>query len=795
MRKEAIAFGIVMLMTASLMSVNYLTQSRETHQDIEQGFTVMSLNPLTELGAEETGPETRATWYGEFGYRRLIRLTGDGTTYTNFALRVDLNETMGFGATSFAHVLATGNDMRFTDSTSTEVQPKWREYWNYTNCDATIWVNLSTIADSGYTDYYMYYGDATSTTDTDAPGDVFLHWDTFSGSDYVLRKETQLNGPIDTSVIYKKSSIVRFQPDGETYWYEENNTLMGISIGYQEEEAPKRDTAYDHYLAYGSLWNDSHNYSICGAYCPTTIGGFTRFTNNPLINVSYGEDENPDTIKCTEPDWVTDITANDRKYIVVDDTYSYVIYYAGLNASRYSVCCANSSDATSLDNTYNKQGIMLDAEDVAWATDVRSPVVYMAGESDYRMFFAGFTESEHWEIGYATSTTIVGPWTEIGFPVFNDTAYGYAENSVFPNDVWGNGTQTWLAFAGLDDNLYFRQGIANCSESDPLVTWTNNRGFITYGESGMSDLDQGNCHYGSWIKINTGESTEYLTYYYTCTNATHVSMTNANAYNTSWVAHGTSNANYNLWDLDLDGDVGLFVDTNETYILNDFDDEYVEGGEDYHNLSITAECWMRGSGGEDNCSVIGRGGDATWSSRSHYASELNVSDDDVKAICSLAGTESVIDSDALHTTYATAGEQIQLNLWMMGDEVGAYTENMPDNYTGYANATDENHMNGMVGLLVHNCPIEFDWFRISNAGPSGGASWSFGTEAGQSTTPTGGGGGDDDTDYTHDDNPPNEQDDNLCCSSVILLGIAVATPTTGGIIKYKSRKRDKGLEK
>lgn len=791
MRKEIIAIGIVMLMTASAIGLTFSAHGDSNPPGEETTIKTMEKDghlPYS-IGPEEKRQDTRATWYNnDWDYRRLISLTGDGTLYTNYTMRVDLNDTMGFPASSFANVNALGTDIRFTDSNSVTLQPQWKEYWNDTWEDATIWVNLDTIAAAGTTNYYMYYGNTAATTNIDDPDSVFIHFDTFSGPGYTYRQMAETVGPIDSTAIYKKTGTVRFQPDGDTYWYEENNSLMGISVGNMIQYL--FTPTWDNYLAYGTLWNDSSNYSICGAFSDGTIDHFTRFVNNPIINVTYAGEDGGDSIKCTEPDWVTNITSDNRKIICDDDTYSYVIYYSGLNSTRWGICAANSTDSTNLDNTYTKQGVMLDASDVDWADEVRKPVVWQAGESDYRMLFAGYTTLLHWDIGYATSTTIMGPWTPVQFPVMNHTAYGWCEDSLIPTDVWGNATQTWMSFGAVDQNGYWRQGIANCSESDPLITWQMNRGHITYGESGMSDLDQGDCQYGSWLQINPGESGEYMTYYYTCTNTTHTSMSNANCYNTSWEHHGTSQSVYNLWDLDGDGNTGLYVDTNETYLLNTFGGDYEEGGADYHNLSISCEYWQRGSSQADNTSIIGRAGDAAFELRSHYATELNITGSQVNAICSLAGAESIVDNDTLADVFSSAGDQTQLNLWMMGGEIASYVENMPDNYTGYANGSDANHMNGEVGILCHNCPVEFDYFRVCNAGPSGGTTWAFGSESQPASVPGGGGGAtsEDDIDYTQDTETPPNDDESTCCGSIGLMLGACFTAT--GVACWRSYAND-----
>ena len=126
--------------------------------------------------------------------------------------------------------------------------------------------------------------------------------------------------PLASGTMYEKSHEVNFQLDGDTYYYEQNNTMEGVSITY--------NTTWN-YMVYGSLFNNSNNYSINGAESETA-GSWTRFANNPLINVSYGGDL-PDSLKCAEPDWVHNISSTYRKQIEDDATNNNVIYYTSVN--------------------------------------------------------------------------------------------------------------------------------------------------------------------------------------------------------------------------------------------------------------------------------------------------------------------------------------------------------------------------------------------------------------------------------------------------------------------------------
>jgi len=678
----ALALTVMVIMSAVAIS----TQTRAIDMEIGQ-----PTQPTYQIGPEEQRQDTRALWYNtNWGYRRLIRLTGTGTEYINYTMRIDLNTTNGFSTASFANMNALGTDKRILDSNSVTLQDTWTEYWNDTWEDATFYTKLDEIAAAGTTDYYMYYGNTAATSDMDNGPNTFLHFDDFSGDDYTNRAETQMSGPIATNVIYEKTSVTQFQPDGDTYWYEENNSLMGISLAYQDEPIV-RSPVYDHYLAYGSLWNDSMNYSICGASSDATVGTFERFTNNPIINISFGEHENPDSVKATEPDWVTNMTVGKRKQLVNDATYQFVIYYSGLNDTRWGIAAANSTSSNTPDCTWTKQGVLLDAEDVAWASEVRKPIVTKVGEADFRMVFSGY-DSGDWLLGYATSPGIMGPWTAFATSVMNLSAWGWDSIAITPTDLLGNGTQTWVSYAGVNAGGEGRQGIANCSEADPWLDWTKNRSHITYGNQYRSSTDQGDCQYGSWLVINDGLATEYLTFYHTVGNATHVSISDAKCLNTSWTAHGTQRASYTIWDADGDGDKSLYIDQNETYLLNDFNGSYEEGGADYHNITVTVDCWARGTGQVDNVSIIQRAGVAPWASRSHYASELNISDYKIDLVQALAGTETILDTETLDATYADRNDQILLNIWSMGTEMSSYTENMPDNHTGSANLSDDQHM-------------------------------------------------------------------------------------------------------
>lgn len=758
---------------------------------MKKALTILGM--LVLIGAMLAPCVTAVTpwWNDDWEYRMTYTITNGGSQ-ANTIVRIDLNSTTGgFNA---SNAKADGTDIRFVKNNQIHTLVQFREYYNQTLEQGGTFHILYPSLPVGDTTIWVYYGNPSAGDQSNGSA-VFTNFDTFSGTDYTNRLETPTVGPVDNATIYEKNAVVRFQPDGSTYWYEENTTMMGISMAYHDE--PLVRATYDHYLAYGSLWNDSSNYSICAAYSDNGYSGWSRFTNNPIVNISYGDDL-PDSLKCTEPDWMHNITHDYRKDLHIDTTYNYTLYYTSLNSTRYGICAVNSTTSLNPDCAWTKQGIMLDAVDVTWASEVRKPVVWCQGETDFRMLFAGL-DGTIWKIGYATAAGVLGPWSDTGYPVLNTTSgtHAWDNASVIPCDVWGNGTRTWVSYAGMDSNNDWRQGIAYCDDSDPLEDWTKYVGHVSFGNAYRSLTDADDCQYGSW---NIIPGTGALYYFHSMKNATHTSMGDAVALNTSWINHGTAQSVYNLWDPDGDGETGLYVDTNETYLLNDFNGTYEEGGAAYHNYSVTVDCWARGTDQADNVSVIARAGDAAWGSRSHYATELNITGSAVTTVLSLAGTETQVNTSSLADTFSENGDQVQLNIRCLGGEMYSYVENMPDNYTGEANGSNAQHINGMVGILAHNCPTEFDYFRI--AGYSGASittaagateqdydSWSDQQEAETGDSGAGGGGvsAPPDPDYPmpDDTNDTDEGDGGSTCWTI--LGPLAACIGTGGIGYWKRR--------
>jgi len=107
-------------------------------------------------------------WLTGWSYRKKITISNDnvGADLSNFPLHVKINADSNMVA-----ALATGYDVRFTDSGGETLLKYERETWSGgggSSVTAEFWVKVPTIATAADTEIYMYWGKADATDGQDA---------------------------------------------------------------------------------------------------------------------------------------------------------------------------------------------------------------------------------------------------------------------------------------------------------------------------------------------------------------------------------------------------------------------------------------------------------------------------------------------------------------------------------------------------------------------------------------------------------------------------------------------------
>ena len=127
--------------------------------------------PKVEMETEAGGegfPGTYAAWT----YRKPITINNSDSTLTNYPVLITLT-TSNF---TYAQCKEDGSDIRFSRDDKTTPLPYWVEDWNY-NGDSKIWVNVDSIPTGENVSLYLFYGNATATSETHISNTFIDGWD------------------------------------------------------------------------------------------------------------------------------------------------------------------------------------------------------------------------------------------------------------------------------------------------------------------------------------------------------------------------------------------------------------------------------------------------------------------------------------------------------------------------------------------------------------------------------------------------------------------------------------------
>ncbi len=99
-------------------------------------------------------------WFGDmWPYRRLVTISNPGAVVlTDYQVKINLNNA-NF---DFLNAKPDGSDIRVTTDDGVTFIPFWIEDWNQAAKQATIWLKIPTLAESGST-IFLYYGNPSPT--------------------------------------------------------------------------------------------------------------------------------------------------------------------------------------------------------------------------------------------------------------------------------------------------------------------------------------------------------------------------------------------------------------------------------------------------------------------------------------------------------------------------------------------------------------------------------------------------------------------------------------------------------
>ena len=118
---------------------------------------------------------TTGNWLNGWKYRRILTIhERSGRDLFNYQIKIVLNST------NFNFSKASPNDLRFTDSDGKTLLKHWIQTWN--NQRAVIWVKVPSIQALSTKIIYIYYGNPSATSTSDANA-VFEFFDDFNDGD------------------------------------------------------------------------------------------------------------------------------------------------------------------------------------------------------------------------------------------------------------------------------------------------------------------------------------------------------------------------------------------------------------------------------------------------------------------------------------------------------------------------------------------------------------------------------------------------------------------------------------
>ncbi len=162
---------------------------------------------------EWTCAGTPAGWYnGDWFKRKKITVNNPGTAMTDYQYQI--------GVTYDSDMQADFDDLRFTTSDGHTLLSYWLES-KTDSTTATVWVKIPNLA-NGNTDIYMYYGNPSATSTSNADN-TFIFFDDFESdsvgvapSKWVVDQSTDTTIKVSSDAAYAGSKSLKLYKNGET---------------------------------------------------------------------------------------------------------------------------------------------------------------------------------------------------------------------------------------------------------------------------------------------------------------------------------------------------------------------------------------------------------------------------------------------------------------------------------------------------------------------------------------------------------------------------------------------------
>lgn len=244
-----------------------------------------------------------------FSYRVKIPVTAsaDGAQ-TNYQMKLTIVKGTGSNTAGTIylndHAANWPYDIQFKNASGT-VMDYWREEYDAT--DMTVWVECDSIAASGDTDFYLYYGDSGASDASDGE-DTFDLFDHFEGSSIDTYKWNTYG------LVSVSGSIVTINGDTSSF----DNSRIWAKTAYGTNHAIRfkwKRTLWNNWSALGmgfnANWGVSRN--VTKHSCLSQYGNDGRDSKYLRLNTNNGTTEESTTVYSnisTNTDYISDVIRN-----------------------------------------------------------------------------------------------------------------------------------------------------------------------------------------------------------------------------------------------------------------------------------------------------------------------------------------------------------------------------------------------------------------------------------------------------------------------------------------------------
>jgi len=435
-------------------------------------------------------------WLTGWTYRKEVTLSRASGTVSDYQMKLLVGESAGATGEDVdcnSHCQTDFDDLRFTTSDGTTLLDYWIESITGAtpNQLATVWIEFDSIG-TGATTFYMYYGKADAISGSHGKQTFLLFDDFLDGVNPVL-KPTQ---GWESGLQLRWGTIALLT--GTYYIYYTNGTDLTSDIGRATSTDLKTWTKAAGNPIITNVVGPALLKGLDGVTPLTDAGNYymtTCLADGSKIQIRSDNAINGGTwgvaadsvIIPTASTWYSSQVLTNC-FIKSGDTF--YIFFQGYDGTYWKIGYATASSVT---GPYTVQGILLSSSEGWESNYVLDPEVRLF-DGTYYLFYTG-NAGTNCRISYATASALTGPYTKSGI-FLSDTGHSYS--AILQKDGL-----YWI----LGDNLN-ASGQKDLSSREDLNGLFNFEPYLITEPSGGWDIGQTPTLSGGELVINAAD--EYV---------------------------------------------------------------------------------------------------------------------------------------------------------------------------------------------------------------------------------------------------------------------------------------------